>query len=80
MGLSDTDKNILEDIVKLDGQCMESSRCRKCPFRAICLPEFLNPIPPSQAQRLKIAQDVLTHHYLIDDTQTSEDFQWGKKF
>ena len=67
MALSNLDKNILEEIITADGQCMDSKRCEKCPFRAICLPEFLNPIPPSQEQRLKMAQDVLAHHYLIDD-------------
>jgi hypothetical protein len=67
MALSTLDKNILEEIVETDGQCMSSKRCERCPFRAICLPEFLNPIPPSQEQRLKMAQDVLAHYYLIDD-------------
>jgi hypothetical protein len=68
MALSAIDKNILEEILKTEGQCMNSKRCERCPFRAACLPEFLNPIPPSQEQRLKMAQDVLAHHYLIDDT------------
>lgn len=67
MALTKSDKDVLEEIVTTDGQCMNSKRCEKCPFRAICLPEFLNPIPPSQEQRLKMAQDVLAHHYLIDD-------------
>jgi hypothetical protein len=67
MALSGNDTNILEEIVSLEGNCINSKRCEKCPFRVVCLPEFLNPIPPSQEQRLKMAQDVLTHHYLIDD-------------
>lgn len=83
MALSVLDKNILEEIVKTDGKCMDSKRCHKCPFRAICLPEFLNPIPPSQEQRLKMAQDVLAHHYLIDDEveieEIQKDYKWDKK-
>lgn len=83
MALSDSDKDILEEIVELDGQCMNSNRCKRCPFRAICLPEFLNPVPPSQPQRLKMAQDVLAHHYLIDDNVEVEDikkdYKWDKK-
>ena len=83
MALSTLDKNILEEIVQADGHCMSSKRCEKCPFRAICLPEFLNPIPPSQEQRLKMAQDVLAHHYLIDDDVEIEDikkdYKWDKK-
>jgi hypothetical protein len=83
MALSQTDKDVLEEIVQSDGQCLDSKRCAKCPFRAICLPEFLNPIPPSQPQRLKMAQDVLAHHYLIDDELEIEDikkdYKWDKK-
>lgn len=82
MALTSSDKNILEDIVALDGHCMNSKRCDKCPFRAICLPEFLNPIPPSQEQRFKMAQDVLAHHYLIDDEvevkDIEKDYKWDK--
>jgi len=83
MALSISDKNILEEIATLDGNCISSKRCEKCPFRAICLPDFLNPIPPSQEQRLRMAQDVLTHHYLIDDDVEVEDiqkdFKWDKQ-
>jgi hypothetical protein len=83
MALGKDDKDVLEEIVELDGQCLESSRCRRCPFRAICLPEFLNPIPPSPSQRLKMAQDILAHHYLIDEEmeveEIKQDFQWDKK-
>jgi len=83
MALSQTDKDVLEEIVQTDGQCLDSKRCAKCPFRAICLPEFLNPVPPSQPQRLKMAQDVLTHHYLIDDEieveDIKKDYKWDKK-
>ena len=83
MALSITDKDTLEEIVQLDGQCLDSKRCQRCPFRAICLPEFLNPVPPSQPQRVKMAGDVLAHHYLIDDEMEVEeiqrDFKWNKK-
>ena len=83
MSLSISDKNILEEIAITDGKCMDSKRCQKCPFRAICLPEFLNPVPPSQPQRLKMAQDVLAHHYLIDDEveieEIKKDYKWDKK-
>ena len=83
MALTETDKNTLEDIVKLDGQCMQSARCKVCPFRSVCLTEFLNPVPPTPAQRTKMAQDVLAHHYLIDqDVEMDEikkDYKWDKK-
>jgi hypothetical protein len=83
MALSKIDKDTLEEIVKLDGQCLDSKRCQRCPFRAICLPEFLNPEPPSRPQRLKMAQDVLTHHYLIDKDieikDIEKEYKWDKK-
>lgn len=83
MALTKSDKDTLEEIVQLDGQCLDSKRCQRCPFRVICLPEFLNPVPPSQPQRLKMAMDVLTHHYLVDDEIDVEDItrdhKWDKK-
>jgi len=79
MALNTSDKNTLEEIVKLDGQCLDSKRCQRCPFRAACLPEFLNPVPPSQPQRLKMALDVLAHHYLIDDESGADEHTWDKK-
>ncbi len=77
MSLSNSDKNTLEEIVVLNGQCLDSRRCQRCPFRAMCLPEFLNPVPPSPPKRLKIAQDVLTHYYLIDsDMEIDQEHKW----
>jgi hypothetical protein len=74
MALSQSDQDVLEEIVVSDGQCMESNRCKKCPFRSICLPDFLNVNPPTQPQRLKMAQDVLTHHYLLEQDADHQEF------
>jgi hypothetical protein len=83
MALDNSDKKILEEIVSLKGHCLDSKRCIKCPFRAACLPEFLNPVPPSQPQRLKMALDVLAHNFLIDENMTTEEvkeeYKWDKK-
>lgn len=83
MALTKSDKDILEEIIQTDGQCLDSKRCQKCPFRAICLPEFLNPVPPSQPQRLKMAIDVITHHFLVDEEidveDITKDHKWDKK-
>jgi hypothetical protein len=78
MSLSKQDEDILNQIVDLDGKCMESTRCIKCPFRSMCLPEFLNPIPPTTQQRAKIALDVLAHHALVDEDLLVEDYKWNK--
>ena len=84
MALSPNDQTVLEEIVKTDGACLQNARCRKCPFRAMCLPEFLAPAPLSKEQRLKMALDVLSHNFLIKedgevDDNPTEDFTWDKK-
>lgn len=83
MALSNNDIAVLQDIAVLEGKCMDSSRCSICPFRSICLPDFLNPIPPSSQQRERMAIDVLTHHSLIDGEITLEeiktDYKWDKR-
>jgi hypothetical protein len=83
MSLSEQDIKILQDIAILEGKCMESVRCKICPFRAMCLPEFLNLIPPTAQQREKMAVSVLTHHALIDGDisieEIKEDYKWDKR-
>ena len=81
MALSNNDTNILEQIVSLDGNCMDSQRCKLCPFRVMCLPEFLNPTPPTKEQRAKMALDVMTHHALVDESEPLDISQhkWDKR-
>ena len=81
MALSNNDTAILEQIVSLDGNCMDSKRCKLCPFRALCLPEFLNPTPPTKEQRAKMALDVMTHHALVDETEEFDlnQHKWDKR-
>ena len=68
MSLSDSDKNVLEEIIKLEGDCLDGRpRCQVCPFRAMCLPEFINIKPPTKRHRFDLAMRVLAHHCLIDD-------------
>lgn len=83
MALSDLDKKILQEIVTESGKCLNSKRCAVCPFRAKCLPEFLNEEVPTESQRMQMALDVLTHHALIDEEMTTEDlekdYEWHQK-
>lgn len=81
MALTNNDTRVLEQIVELDGKCMDSQRCKLCPFRAMCLPEFLNPIPPTPEQRAKIAMDVIAHHALVDEQSPLdiEQYRWDKR-
>lgn len=84
MALSDSDKTTLEEIVATQGQCLDSKRCEKCPFRGICLPEFrIRGGQPTPKQRFDKAMDVLTHHYLIDEDveveEIKKDYKWEEK-
>jgi hypothetical protein len=81
MELSTNDTTILEQIVNLDGECMDSQRCKLCPFRVMCLPEFLNPTPPTTSQRAKMALDVMTHHALVDESEPLDirAHKWDKR-
>ena len=81
MALTDSDARILQQIVDADGNCMDSKRCQKCPFRAMCLPEFLVFPPPSPEARVKLALDVMTHHALVDETEELDvkQHKWDKR-
>jgi len=80
MSLSKNDAKVLEQIVQLDGKCMDSQRCKLCPFRGMCIPEFVYPNPPTQQQRSQMALNVLVHHSLVDEEPlNAEDFRWDKK-
>ena len=79
MSLSDNDAQILQEIVELDGHCLKRERCLLCPFRSMCLPEFLNPHPPSKSQRFNMALDVLTHNALMDPQKDIEHVKMGRK-
>lgn len=61
------DAEILQEIVDLDGACLSSKRCIECPFKSLCLPEFLAPAPLPQYKRAKMALDVLAYNGLLDD-------------
>ena len=79
MALSNKDKHLLQEILLLEGKCMESNRCMECPFRAMCLPDFLNPIPPTTAQRDRMAGDILINDALLDEEIVFSDYKWNKK-
>ena len=78
MALCKEDAIILQEVVELEGSCLQKKRCLQCPFRSMCLPEFLNPTPPTKTQRLNMALDILTHHALIDTTIDVSKVKIGK--
>lgn len=77
MSLSKNDADVLEQIVQLEGKCMDSKRCMLCPFRGMCIPEFIYPNPPTQQQRQQMALNVLAHHALVDEEPLAPgDYRW----
>ncbi len=79
MALHKNDAAILQEIVELEGNCLLKERCMSCPFRSMCLPEFLNPSPPPQSQRFNMALDILTHSALMDPDADFSEVKIGKK-
>jgi hypothetical protein len=65
--ISNRDLEILQEIVTLNGKCLNSKRCLECPFRSMCLPEFLAPQPLPQKKRAKMALDVLSYNHILGD-------------
>lgn len=63
------EKKILSEIVELDGACLDSSRCKNCPFKRKCLPEFITSKRgrPSKPKRLAMALDALANLELFDE-------------
>lgn len=63
------EKKILSEIVELDGACLDNSRCKNCPFKRKCLPEFIAPKKsrPSKPKRLAMALDALTNLELLGE-------------
>jgi len=70
--LSSSDRKILEQIIEVEGQCLLSQRCHQCPFRAMCLPEFLNVSPLSHSQRKNMAMDVISYNDILEDETALE--------
>ena len=79
MSLRKEDASALQKIVELEGKCLRADLCLQCPFRSMCLPEFLNPHPPTRSQRLNMALDILTHHALMDPEVDFSKVKIGRK-
>lgn len=61
-------KNVLNKIVELDGNCLSSKLCTECPFKTKCLPEFLDKKSrPTKRERYEMALDVLARVDIMGD-------------
>jgi len=66
---------ILQEIIDTKGNCLDSKRCPSCPFKATCLPEYLNSKPLSPQRRVNLALTVIAHHWLIESDMSVEDIK-----
>lgn len=82
MPLPKQDEKILQEIVDLDGNCLNAQRCSGCPFRSMCLPEFLIPQPPTYEERLSMAVKILTHNALLEaeeELDIKKEYSWPSR-
>jgi hypothetical protein len=82
LALPKQDENILQEIVDLNGNCLNAQRCAGCPFRSMCLPEFLIPTPPTQEERKNMAMKVLTHNALLESEEEldiKKEYTWPSR-
>ena len=65
--MKNKDLKILQDIVDLEGDCLDHNRCDKCPLRKKCLPVFLHKRRPSKNKRMRVALDTIANVMLMGD-------------
>jgi len=67
-GLEYIHKHTLNKIVEIEGDCLRHSLCNYCPFKATCLPDFLDmKRMPSRRERYEKAADALARAELMLD-------------
>lgn len=59
--------DVLNYIVKVDGDCLKSYICGSCPLRKGCHGRFLNDDPPSREERLAMALDAIVAKEIVGE-------------
>lgn len=79
--MSQKHKKILEEIVNSNGNCLDSKRCKKCPFARVCLVESLkNKKLPTKNKRFQMALEFIVNDIIMEDSnQGIENSEWLKK-
>ena len=72
--MNDSEKQILEDILEKEGDCLDWKNCVRCPFKSKCL---LNVITQPKSmytkrERVNLALNKLTNEILLDDKESYE--------
>lgn len=60
------EREVLQEIVDRNGDCLEAARCDDCPFRKKCLPRFLK-FRFSKAHRVEMAITHLARQDLMEE-------------
>ena len=60
-------RRALEEIIRLDGDCLRSDICCTCPFSKECLIDFLSNKPWSNNKRVDMALDRLFRLEIMED-------------
>lgn len=66
--MNNSDLNILDEIISLDGDCLSPQRCEICPLRKQCLPVFLRKRRPSKKKRAQAALEAAINHCLMEES------------
>jgi hypothetical protein len=60
--------DILEDVIAVNGDCLQATRCSRCPFASECLPKFAEESGPwTKEERRNRAMNALAHQVLMGD-------------
>ena len=75
MSLNIADAIVLQEIIDVEGDCLDGIRCTVCPFRGGCLPEFLldSNKRPTKNQRFQMALDVIVKNTVLEDSENLYD-------
>lgn len=72
--MDDKQREILEEIISLRGNCLDGRRCQYCPFKSKCLPQFaMGKARMSQQERANSAADVLAREELLGETDAASE-------
>lgn len=68
---------VLDEIIALNGNCLDVNRCKRCPLRERCHPTFYqSPEPVSRFmpfERVNLALEILTQEIVMDDDEYAKD-------
>lgn len=68
-----TSTQILEEIIDLNGKCLDAERCAKCPLRNKCLTTFIKSSEPKSRfqdfERVNLASNILFNEIVMDDDE-----------